>query len=78
MVISFLIYLMIGTRPDITFAVTVLLKHAANPSQEHLNKVLYIGCYLIGTQNAYLKYDGSTGKGIMACTDSDWGSDPMA
>ena len=71
MVISFLIYLMIGTRPDITFAVTVLLKHAANPSQKHLNKVLYIGCYLIGTQNAYLKYDGSTGKGIMACTNSD-------
>ena len=78
MVIGSLIYLMIGTRPDIAFAVTALLKHAANPSQDHLDKALYIGCYLLGTQSAYIKYDGSTGKGIMACTDSDWGSDPTA
>ena len=78
MVISSLIYLMIGTRPDIAFAITVLSKHTANPSQDHLNKALYIGCYLLGTQSAYIKYDGFTGKGITACTNSDWGSDPTA
>ena len=78
MVIGSLIYLMIGTRPDIAFAITALSKHAANPSQDHLDKALYIGRYLLGTQSAYIKYDGSTGKGITACTDSDWGSDPMA
>ena len=49
MMIGSLIYLMIGTRPNIAFAVTMLLKHAANPSQDHLNKVLYIGHYLYGT-----------------------------
>ena len=58
--------------------VTVLLKHAANPSQDHLNKVLYIGHYLLGTQSAYIKYDGSTDKGITVCTDSDWGLDSTA
>ena len=78
MVIGSLIYLMIKTRPDIAFALTVLSKHVANPSQDHLNKVLYIGHYLYETQSAYIKYDGSTGKGIIACTDSDWGSDPTS
>ena len=78
MVIGSLIYLMIRTRPDIAFAITALSKHAANPSQDHLDKALYIGRYLLGTQSAYIKYDGSTGKGIMACTDSDWGLDPTA
>ena len=78
MVIGSLIYLMIGTRPDIAFAVTALSKHAANPSQDHLNKALYIGHYLYRTQSTYIKYDGSTGKGIMAYTNLDWGSDPTA
>jgi len=48
-VIGSLLYLMLGTRPDIAFAVTHLLHHAANPSQDHLNKALYICRYLIGT-----------------------------
>ena len=49
MVIGSLLYLMLGTRPDIAFAVTHLSCHAMNPSQDHLNKALYICCYLIGT-----------------------------
>ena len=32
----------LGTRPDIAFAVTKLAQHAANPSQEHLDKAKYI------------------------------------
>ena len=35
-VIGFLLYLMLGTHPDIAFAVTILVQHAANPSKEHL------------------------------------------
>jgi len=49
MVIGSLLYLMLGTRPDIAFAVTHLSHHAVNPSQDHLNKTLYICHYLIGT-----------------------------
>jgi len=41
-VIGSLLYLMLGTRPNIAFAVTHLSRHATNPSQDHLNKVLYI------------------------------------
>lgn len=76
MVIGSLLYLMLGTRPDISFAVTKLAQHAANPTTEHLNKVLYICHYLLGTKSYTLCYDGSSGIGLSAFTDSDWASDP--
>jgi hypothetical protein len=41
-VIRSLLYLMLGTHPDIVFAVTQMAKFAANPSDEHLNKAMYI------------------------------------
>jgi len=78
MVIGSLLYLMLGTRPNITFAVTHLLRHVANPSQDHLNKALYICHYLIGTSTYSLVYNGGSGGGLSACTDSDWGSDPTS
>ena len=74
-IIGSLLYLMLGTRPDIAFTVTKLEQYAANPSKEHLNKALYICCYLVGTPNYRLMYDGSSGQGLSACTDSDWASD---
>ena len=75
-IIGSLLYIMLGTRPDIAFAVTKLAQFAANPSQEHLDKALYICRYLIGTRNYSLVYDGTKGIGLTACTDSDWASDP--
>ena len=75
-VIGSLLYLTLGTRPDIGFAVTKLVQYAARPTKEHLNKALYICCYLVGTQNYRLTYDGKSGEGLIACTDSDWASDP--
>ena len=74
-VIGSLLYLMLGTRPDISFAVTKLAQHAANPSDDHLSKALYICRYLVGTSKYRLTYDGESGQGISACTDSDWASD---
>ena len=41
-VIRSLLYLMLGTQPDITYPVTKMAQHTANPTQEHLNKALYI------------------------------------
>ena len=78
MVVGSLLYLMLGTRPNIAFVVTHLSHHSANPSQDHLNKVLYICHYLIGTSTYSLVYNGGSGAGLTACTDSDWGSDPTS
>ena len=75
-VIGSLLYLMLGTRPDIAFAVTKLAQYAANPSQEHLDKALYICRYLVGTPKYRLTYDGESGQGLIACADSDWASNP--
>src|SRR6266436_185325 len=75
-IIGSLLYLMLGTRPDIAFAVTKLAQYAARPSQDHLNRALYICRYLRGTSKYCLTYDGTEGQGLLACTDSDWASDP--
>jgi hypothetical protein len=75
MVIGSLLYLMLGTRPDITFAVTQMAKFAANPTEDHLNRALYICRYLVGTQSYRLMYDGGAGQGLSVTTDSDWAAD---
>jgi len=41
-IIGSLLYIMLGTRPDIAYAVTVMSQFAVNPSLEHLGKALYI------------------------------------
>ena len=74
-VIGSLLYLMLGTRLDIAFVVTKLVQHAANLSKEHLEQVLYICHYLVGTSKYWLMYNGMSREGISACTDSDWASD---
>jgi len=74
-VIGSLLYLMLGTRPDISFAVTKMAQFAANPTEDHLKHALYICRYLIGTPNYRLTYNGAGGQGLSACTDSDWASD---
>ena len=76
-VIGSLLYIMLGTRPDIAFAVTMLAQFSANPSQEHLDKALYICRYLLGTKNYALIYDGKSQLGLIACVDADWAADPI-
>jgi len=72
--IGSLLYLMLGTRPDIAFTVTQLAWHTANPFLDHYNRALYICCYLVGAQNYSLVYRGESGLGVYAHTDSDWAS----
>ena len=73
-VIGSLLYLMLGTRPDIAFAVTKMSQFSANPTREHLDKALYICRYLRGTADYKLIY-GKVNEGLIAFADSDWGAD---
>ena len=75
-VIGSLLFLMLGTRPDLAFAVTKLAQFASNPSDEHLDRALYICRYLVGTKDYSLVYNGASQTGIVAGTDLDWASDP--
>jgi transposase InsO family protein len=76
-VIRSLLYLMLGTRPDIAYAVIKMSQFLANPSQEHLDKAMYIMHYLVGIQDYQIVYYGDKSKGLLAYTDSDWAADPI-
>ena len=76
-VIGSLLYIMLGMRPDIAFAVTELSQHAANPTEDHLSRAIYICRYLLGTADYAMVYDGPSNGGLMAYADSDWASDPI-
>ena len=76
-IIGSLLYIMLGTRPDIAFAVTKLAQFAANPSKEHLDKAKYVLRYLAGTAKYALVYQGASNKGLIAYTDSDYAADPV-
>ena len=76
-VIGPLLYIMIGTQPDIAYAMTKLSQFAVNPTQDHLNRALYICCYLLGTSEYALVFDGKSNGSLIAYADSDWASDPI-
>jgi hypothetical protein len=65
-IIGLLLYLMIGTHPDIAFVVTKLAQFSANPSQEHFERAKYICRYLVGTRSYSLVFKHAPGKGLAA------------
>lgn len=50
-IIGCLLYITLGTRPDITYAVIRLTKYASNPSKEHFIAIKRILRYLKATKN---------------------------
>jgi len=68
---------MLRTHPDITFTVIKMSQFLANPSQDHLDKSMYIMHYLMGTQDYHVVYDGNQNEGLIAHTDLDWAGDPI-
>jgi len=74
-IISLLLYLMLGTHPDIAFAMIKLSQFSANSSKEHFEWAKYICRYLAGTQDYTMVFDGNTNEGLIAHSDSDWAVD---
>ena len=74
--IGSLMYLAMGTRPDLTFAVQHLSQFASNPSSAHWTAVKRAFCYVKGTYKLSLTL-GNTGStpSLEGFTDADWGSD---
>jgi len=68
-----LMYAAIGTRPDITYAVTALSQYLQNPGRAHWEQVKQVIRYLKGTRAYELKF-GSSG-GIEGFIDTNWGND---
>ena len=72
-IIGTLIYAAIGTWPDIAFAATRLSQFNNNPTKQHIKYAKYVLCYLKGTKELKIKYDGSSDAGLIGYSDSDWG-----
>lgn len=69
-----LIYLATCTRPDLSFVVSKLSQHFAEPSEEHWNTVKHVFRYLKGTTNRGLcfKKDDASNLGLIVHSDADW------
>ena len=66
-----LMYAMIGTRPDIAYAVSAISQYSTNPGAAHWTAVRRIFRYLAGTQTLGLRYGAGDCPGY---TDADWGT----
>ena len=76
-VIRSLLYIMLGTFPDISYAVIKMAQFASNPSSDHMNKAKQIIHYLGSIPDLSLVFDGGSDKGIIAFCDSYWTSDKI-
>jgi transposase InsO family protein len=72
--IGSLMYAMLGTRPDIAYAVGALSRYNSNPGQGHWQAVKRIFRYLKGTTGQSLQYKADN-KQLVGYCDADWGGD---
>ena len=76
-IIGSLLYLTIGTHPDIAFAVTHLSQFSTNPTKDHYKAAQHVCRYLVGTHDYKLVYTQEEDKGLVAYTNSDWAADKI-
>jgi len=66
-------YLMLATRPDISFSITYLAQFSANPQTEHWAAMKRLLLYLNGTQEKCLEYRRSPHNlQFFSFCDADW------
>jgi hypothetical protein len=65
-----LMYALLGTCPDITYAVQALSKFSKNPGEAHWDAVKRVFRYLKGTRELWLSY-GGIGEELASFTDAD-------
>jgi len=84
-IIGSLMYLMLGTRPDIATAISLISQFAAKPKQSHLLAAKRVLRYIKGTKD-YKLYLGrldndnnnhSDDIKVMGYSDADWANDPI-
>ena len=69
-----LMYAMLGIRPDLAFAVSVVSRYASNPTDTHWKAVKRIFRYIKGTLPLQLTYKGHL-QLLNGYTDADWAGD---
>ena len=76
-IIGGLLYLSVGTRPDISFSVSVLARHCHAPTRRHMLYLKRVLRYVAGTVTLGLSYPRSgqtlSPRSIAVHVDADWG-----
>jgi hypothetical protein len=70
-----LMYLMVGTRPDIAYSVSVASRYLSNPGPKHWLGVKRIMRYLKGTIDYGLCFSFSEKVELVGFSDADWAGD---
>ena len=70
-----LMYAMLGTRPDICYAVNKLSQFGSNPTHEHLLAAQHVLQYLSSTRHHRLVYGVNDSTELIGYSDSDWAGD---
>jgi len=78
MLIGSLLYIMLGTRVDIAFAVIKLARYASNPSNIHFTAVKRVFKYLKGTKDYGITYYKNASRFISGYCDADYAGDLSA
>lgn len=73
-VVGALAYLMVGSEPDIAYAVSVVSRKLENPTKDDWNKVKRIFRYLKSTSAQGLRYSTEPKK-VLGYSDADYGGD---
>jgi hypothetical protein len=74
-IIGCLLYITLGTRPDLAFSVIKLARYASNPSLEHLNALKRILRYIKGTTDLCITYYKKGSPYISGYCDADFAGD---
>jgi hypothetical protein len=69
-----LMCVMFCSRPDLSYAMSLVSRYMTNPGKEYCNVVKWIFRYLWGTSNACLQF-GRTREGLVGYVDSDFAGD---
>ncbi|GJY28610.1 retrovirus-related pol polyprotein from transposon TNT 1-94 [Tanacetum coccineum] len=77
-ILGSLMYLMVCTRPDIAYAVSIVSRYLANPGKNQWETVKWILKYLKGTADVGLVYGRDQGKhvDVDGFVDADYAKDP--
>lgn len=70
-----LIYLLVISRPDISYAANSISRYNKNFSKAHLSIVKRIFGYLKGTKETKLQFHQNGNKTIETFSDADWAND---
>jgi hypothetical protein len=70
--IGSLIYLMIGTQPDIAWSTSRLSQYMQEPMNKHVKAAKHVFRYLQQTTHHKIRYQGAGHSGLIGYLDADW------